>query len=146
FTTDPAVSLSWLYGFAGRTRGRAARRPRQRGAGGGGGRERADHSLFGGLVEFAPSGAFGGALRPAVNPRIHAGAAVDHAARLHVAVHRAALDAFTRRGADARARRQLDPRGPEYMKTFFDMGGYAPYLWPSYGVTFAVVLLNVWWA
>jgi heme exporter protein CcmD len=32
------------------------------------------------------------------------------------------------------------------MKAFFDMGGYAPYLWPSYGVTLAVVVLNVVWA
>ena len=26
------------------------------------------------------------------------------------------------------------------------MGGYARYLWPAYGITFAVVLLNVVWA
>ena len=29
---------------------------------------------------------------------------------------------------------------------FFDMGGYAPYVWPSYGITFLVLGLNVWWA
>jgi heme exporter protein D len=29
---------------------------------------------------------------------------------------------------------------------FFDMGGYAPYLWPSYGITFLVLGLNIWWA
>ncbi|HET9329932.1 MAG TPA: heme exporter protein CcmD [Steroidobacteraceae bacterium] len=32
------------------------------------------------------------------------------------------------------------------MKAFFEMGGYAPYLWPSYVVTVAVVVLNVVWA
>ena len=32
------------------------------------------------------------------------------------------------------------------MKGFFEMGGYAPYLWPSYAVTLAVVVLNVVWA
>ena len=26
------------------------------------------------------------------------------------------------------------------------MGGYAAYVWPSYAVTFAVVVLNVIWA
>ena len=29
---------------------------------------------------------------------------------------------------------------------FFDMGGYAAYVWPSYVLTFAVVLLNIVWA
>jgi len=29
---------------------------------------------------------------------------------------------------------------------FLYMGGYARFLWPSYGVTFAVVFLNVIWA
>jgi heme exporter protein D len=29
---------------------------------------------------------------------------------------------------------------------FFDMGGYAGYLWPSYILTFIVVVLNVVWA
>lgn len=26
------------------------------------------------------------------------------------------------------------------------MGGYAPFVWPAYGVTFAVVVLNIVWA
>jgi heme exporter protein D len=29
---------------------------------------------------------------------------------------------------------------------FFAMGGYARYLWPSYGVTFLAVILNIVWA
>jgi heme exporter protein CcmD len=29
---------------------------------------------------------------------------------------------------------------------FFDMGGYAWFVWPSYLVTFVIVLLNVYWA
>jgi len=29
---------------------------------------------------------------------------------------------------------------------FFAMGGYARYLWPSYGVTLLVVVLNIIWA
>jgi heme exporter protein CcmD len=29
---------------------------------------------------------------------------------------------------------------------FLHMGGYARYLWPSYGVTFDVVVLNIVWA
>ncbi|MGH8284858.1 MAG: heme exporter protein CcmD [Steroidobacteraceae bacterium] len=32
------------------------------------------------------------------------------------------------------------------MSEFFSMGGYARFVWPSYAVTFAVVLLNVYWA
>jgi heme exporter protein D len=29
---------------------------------------------------------------------------------------------------------------------FFDMGGYAAYVWPSYGLTLVVVVLNIVWA
>jgi heme exporter protein D len=29
---------------------------------------------------------------------------------------------------------------------FFDMGGYAAFVWPAYAVTFAVVFLNIIWA
>jgi len=32
------------------------------------------------------------------------------------------------------------------VSTFFDMGGYAAYVWPAYAVTFAVVGLNIVWA
>ena len=32
------------------------------------------------------------------------------------------------------------------MREFFDMGGYAAFVWPSYLVTLAVVGLNVFWA
>ena len=32
------------------------------------------------------------------------------------------------------------------MSEFLSMGGYARYLWPAYGITFAVVLLNIYWA
>ena len=32
------------------------------------------------------------------------------------------------------------------MSAFFDMGGYAAYLWPAYAVTLAVIGLNVYWA
>jgi heme exporter protein CcmD len=32
------------------------------------------------------------------------------------------------------------------MKEFFDMGGYAAYVWPAYVVTLAVVVLNIVWA
>jgi heme exporter protein D len=32
------------------------------------------------------------------------------------------------------------------VSAFFDMGGYAAYVWPSYAVTFAVVALNIIWA
>ena len=32
------------------------------------------------------------------------------------------------------------------MSEFFDMGGYAAYLWPSYWVTLAAVVLNIVWA
>lgn len=32
------------------------------------------------------------------------------------------------------------------LSDFFDMGGYAGYLWPSYILTLAVVVLNVVWA
>ena len=29
---------------------------------------------------------------------------------------------------------------------FFAMGGYARFLWPCYGFTFAVIFLNIYWA
>jgi heme exporter protein CcmD len=29
---------------------------------------------------------------------------------------------------------------------FLDMGGRGQYLWPAYGLTFAVIVLNVIWA
>jgi heme exporter protein CcmD len=29
---------------------------------------------------------------------------------------------------------------------FLQMGGYAKYVWPSYAVTFTVVVLNIIWA
>lgn len=32
------------------------------------------------------------------------------------------------------------------MSGFLDMGGYAAFVWPAYAVTFAVVILNVYWA
>jgi heme exporter protein CcmD len=32
------------------------------------------------------------------------------------------------------------------MKEFFDMGGYAGFVWPAYLVTFAAIGLNVFWA
>lgn len=32
------------------------------------------------------------------------------------------------------------------LSDFFDMGGYAAYVWPSYALTFIVVILNIVWA
>jgi len=32
------------------------------------------------------------------------------------------------------------------MNEFFRMGGDGTYVWSAYGVTLAVLLLNVWWA
>ncbi len=32
------------------------------------------------------------------------------------------------------------------MKDFFDMGGYAGFVWPAYGLTLAVLVLNIFWA
>ena len=32
------------------------------------------------------------------------------------------------------------------MSAFFDMGGYAAYVWPAYAVTLAVIVLNIVWA
>ena len=32
------------------------------------------------------------------------------------------------------------------MKEFFDMGGYAAFVWPAYAITFVVIALNVFWA
>jgi heme exporter protein CcmD len=29
---------------------------------------------------------------------------------------------------------------------FLDMGGYAPFVWPAYGLTLAVIVLNIVWA
>ena len=32
------------------------------------------------------------------------------------------------------------------MSEFFNMGGYAAYVWPAYGLTFAVIAWNIIWA
>ena len=32
------------------------------------------------------------------------------------------------------------------MQEFLAMGGYARFVWPAYGVTFAAIFLNVWLA
>ncbi len=32
------------------------------------------------------------------------------------------------------------------MRAFFDMGGYAAFVWPAYAVTLAVIVLNILWA
>ncbi|HEY0766532.1 MAG TPA: heme exporter protein CcmD [Steroidobacteraceae bacterium] len=32
------------------------------------------------------------------------------------------------------------------MTQFFDMGGYAAFVWPSYAVTLAAIALNIVWA
>ena len=32
------------------------------------------------------------------------------------------------------------------MTAFLNMGGYAAYVWPSYGLTLAVIVLNIVWA
>ena len=32
------------------------------------------------------------------------------------------------------------------MIDFLHMGGYAEYVWPSYAITFGVVVLNIVWA
>lgn len=32
------------------------------------------------------------------------------------------------------------------LSSFLQMGGYAAYVWPSYGLTIATILLNILWA
>lgn len=32
------------------------------------------------------------------------------------------------------------------MSEFFDMGGYAAFVWPSYAITLIVIVLNIVWA
>ncbi len=32
------------------------------------------------------------------------------------------------------------------MSEFFSMGGDAAYVWPAYGITLAVLVMNAWWA
>ncbi len=32
------------------------------------------------------------------------------------------------------------------MSEFLNMGGYAAYVWPSYGLTLAIIILNIVWA
>ena len=32
------------------------------------------------------------------------------------------------------------------MSGFFAMGGDAAYVWPAYGITLAMLVVNVWWA
>ena len=32
------------------------------------------------------------------------------------------------------------------LSQFLDMGGYAPYVWPAYGIVIAGLILNIVWA
>lgn len=32
------------------------------------------------------------------------------------------------------------------MSDFLSMGGYAAYVWPSYALTLATIILNIYWA
>jgi heme exporter protein D len=32
------------------------------------------------------------------------------------------------------------------MSDFLNMGGYAAYVWPSYGLTLVIIVLNIVWA
>jgi len=32
------------------------------------------------------------------------------------------------------------------VREFLEMGGYAAYVWPSYGLTLVVIVLNIVWA
>jgi heme exporter protein CcmD len=32
------------------------------------------------------------------------------------------------------------------MREFFDMGGYAAFVWPAYAVTLGAIVLNILWA
>lgn len=32
------------------------------------------------------------------------------------------------------------------LSQFFEMGGYAAFVWPAYAVTFAAIVLNIVWA
>ncbi len=32
------------------------------------------------------------------------------------------------------------------LSAFLDMGGYAAFVWPSYGLTLVVIVLNIVWA
>jgi heme exporter protein D len=32
------------------------------------------------------------------------------------------------------------------MSAFLNMGGYAAYVWPSYGLTLVIIVLNIVWA
>ena len=32
------------------------------------------------------------------------------------------------------------------MSRFFEMGGYAAFVWPAYAITFAAIVLNILWA
>ena len=32
------------------------------------------------------------------------------------------------------------------MSEFFNMGGYGYYVWSSFGLSFLVIVLNIWWA
>jgi len=32
------------------------------------------------------------------------------------------------------------------VRQFFEMGGYAAFVWPAYAVTFAAIVLNIVWA
>lgn len=32
------------------------------------------------------------------------------------------------------------------MNAFLDMGGYGAFIWPSFGLTFGIIVLNIWLA
>ena len=138
---DPRLTselvLLFLYlgymGLRGAIDDTAARRPRERGAGGGRRRQRADHPLLGDVVELTAPGA----------TRCMKLGKADHAARaccvplllmmLGFTLFFAAMLLVRLRGEvlRARAHARLD-RGEVggRMKEFFDMGGYAAFVWP----------------
>ena len=112
-------------------------------------RERADHSLFGGVVELAASdGVRDEAL---ASPRCRRTCCIPLLMMfLGFTLLFVAL-LLTRLRAEVLSRERsasLDPRRGERMSVteFFAMGGYARYVWPSYALVLGAIVLNIVWA
>src|SRR5215217_933694 len=98
------------------------------------------------MVELAPSDRHRDENREARDAARHARSAAHDAARLHASVLVVAAGESAWGNPAPRAHGELGPRGRAGMIEFLQMDGYAAYVWPSYAITLAIVILNIIWA
>ena len=110
-------------------------------------REHPDHSLFRRVVELAPSDVDDSGRGRAGDDDRYADSVLDHVRRLHSVVLLVAAAAVAGRDSRARGQRSLDSRagsGGRTVTEFLAMGEHGAYVWSAYGITLAVLIINVW--